>query len=344
MEKDTLMEEKDRLIKTLRERNSYLEAQHENDRMIAFNVVRSIMNIESELSAIRRNIMLSSLFRNRTGKVSSQIERDVDDDIIETKAVLLTEQERQIVKIFGEGASVLTNIRKSASATMPEAAAYRAIMHVREYGLVETVENVHSMGKRNIITIGKLTKTGEAIYKYIVGKDPVEPEMERLKRIHGTYGHGFAVWECLKKLNESGKYESVKTFDEEKTIEPNKHFPDILCIREDGTIEGYAIFENMGIPATSFYARISLLAKTAQDINIVVGNPNEHDKAQRLICAWCKPEKDKKEYKNRIIRLTNYNRLAESVKNKSSFDSWWYVTDKVKDFKPPLGYEGPLGN
>ena len=194
----------------------------------------------------------------------------------------------------------------------------------------------------------RLTKKGRVAYKLITGDEPNEPEMDRICRYHAKLEHGYGIRACQRLLDKSGRYKTVNMFSEKIKLPDGTqgYIPDLSCMRLDengNKVVEYFEFERCKQKDMEYYTKFGKMSMITDEINVITANPSEHDKMQRLLAAWANPKRNIPSYAHKIIRLTNYNKLKDSIEKGKPFSEWWYMTDYVKDFKPPLGYEGPLG-
>jgi hypothetical protein len=275
-----------------------------------------------------------------------------DEQELESGVRLVVSQmadgEKHVLKLIGDGMSVMYEIRKAAAPQVADSTAYRYITSFIKEEIVEAIENINFPGTKKC-TLVKLTKKGRIAYRLITGEDPEEPEMERIRKVHAGYEHGYGIRACQRLLERSERYESVNMFAEKIKLPDGTqgYIPDLKCMRIDESgnkITEYFEFERCKQKDVEYYAKFGKMSMITDEINVIVANPSEHEKMQRLLAAWANPKKTIPGYPRKIIRLSNYNRIRDCITKGKPFAEWWYITDYLKDFKPPMGYVGPLNN
>lgn len=280
------------------------------------------------------------------GKKLSQNDRELENEV----ALLMTgktDHEKSLIKLIGDGMSVMAEVRKAASSSMSESTAHRYLVNLKDDGFFVIEENISYPGTKKC-TLVKLSAKGEVAYRKITGEDPAEPEMERIRKVHANYEHGYGIRACQRLLEKSGRYEYVNMFADKIKLPDGSAFyiPDLKCMRIDengNKIFEYFEYERCKQRDVEYYTKFGKMSMITDEINVIVANPTEQEKMQRLLAAWANPKRSMPGYPRKIIRLTNYNKVRDCIVKGKPFSDWWYVSDYLKDFKPPLGYEGVLG-
>ena len=263
---------------------------------------------------------------------------------VDEPANMRTDTEKEIIRLIGDGMSVSREIRIAAvkKTGASESTIIRYIITLKTDGIIECVENITFPGSKPT-SLCKLTQKGKQLYRELYGNNPATPEMEKLKSFYGNYEIGYGVRACGMLLRSSGLFENVAIYPESIEIDEDTLFqPHIVCKTKAGKPQ-YFEYQRCRQREIEYFARFEMLSKITDEMNIIVANPAEHDRMQLLLAKWANKNKNNPVYRNKVIRLTNYNRIRECVKKGKLFSDWWYVVDKIKDFRPPLGYEGPLG-
>lgn len=260
----------------------------------------------------------------------------------------LTDAEKYLIKLVGDGMSVMAEVRKAASSNISESTSHRYIKALIKEGYVDAEESISFPGTKNN-TLIKLSKKGRIAYRKITGDEPADPEMERIRKVHATYEHGYGIRACQRLLERSQRYESVNMFAEKISLPDGSagYIPDLKCMRVDengNKVIEYFEYERCKQKNVEYYTKFGKMSLITDEINVIVANPSEHEKMQRLLAAWANSKRIMPGYPRKIIRLTNYNKIRECIAKGKPFSDWWYMTDYLKDFKPPLGYEGTLGD
>ena len=259
----------------------------------------------------------------------------------------MIDNEKQILRLIGDGMSVSVEIKNAVKAMgVSNSSSARYLTGLTNDGYLESMTNVSFPGTKGCALV-RLTKKGRVAYKLITGDEPNEPEMDRIRKAHATYEHGYGIRACARLLDKSGRYKTVNMFAEKIPDGTGKYYvPDLACTRIDengNKVVEYFEFERCKQKNMEYFTKFGKMSQICDDINVIVANPSEHDKMQWLLAAWANPKAQMAEYSHKTIRLTNYNRIKDCIEKGKPFSDWWYMTDFVKDFKPPLGYEGPLG-
>jgi len=258
----------------------------------------------------------------------------------------MSDAEKQVLKLIGDGMSVSVEIKNAIKSSVSVSTSARCLSSLTNDGYIECVPNISFPGTKGSALV-RLTKKGRVAYKLITGDEPNEPEMDRIRRVHATYEHGYGIRACARLLDKSGRYKTVNMFpDKIKAGDGTIYIPDLVCMRIDengNKAVEYFEFERCKQKNVEYFTKFGKMSSITEEINVIVANPSEHDKMQRLLAAWANAKADVPSYAHKTIRLTNYNRIKDCIEKKKPFSDWWYMTDFVKDFKPPLGYDGPLG-
>ena len=348
-EMETLLEEKDKLIETPQERNRYLESRNIVEQHKAQETLNAVIKLEDELHNIR-NSLIKNIFRgeNAMKNIDYDTNKDNNDRKPYQKPVIpatdKTDIEKSVIRLVGEGVSVAAEIRSIAAQKtgVSESTVVRALISLTDEGTLVCVPGISCPGTKRM-TLYKLTSQGEKMYRVLFNEEPIVPEMEKLKNAYGNYEQGYAIKACERLLISSGLFNKVVICSESiKNIGEVKFVPHIVCETKDGKTE-YFEFHRCKQKDVEYYNRFQKLSEITDEINIIVANPVEHDKMHLLLAAWAATKKEDPRYRNKTIRMTNYNKIRYCVQNGRPYSDWWYITDKIKDFLPPLGYDGPLG-
>ncbi len=286
----------------------------------------------------------------KTEKAAPVVQSASDTELENTVRLQVQEMmdgEKLLIRLIGDGMSVSVEIKKAAMPHIAESTSHRYIGNLSNEGFIECFTNISFPGTKGC-TLMRLTKKGRVAYKLITGDEPNEPEMDRICRYHAKLEHGYGIRACQRLLDKSGRYKTVNMFSEKIKLPDGTqgYIPDLSCMRLDengNKVVEYFEFERCKQKDMEYYTKFGKMSMITDEINVITANPSEHDKMQRLLAAWANPKRNIPSYAHKIIRLTNYNKLKDSIEKGKPFSEWWYMTDYVKDFKPPLGYEGPLG-
>lgn len=347
-EMETLLEEKNKLIETLQERNRYLESRNIVEQHKAQETLSAVIRLEDELHSIR-NSLIKNIFRDENGIKNIVYEEATSDNgktpcsKNDIRAEDRTEIEKEILKLIGEGMSVGQEIRVHASKNTraSESTVFRFMNSLTEDGILVSIAGISSPELKKAI-LYKLTDHGKEVYRQLFNAEPSVPEMEILKTAYGNYEQGYGVRACEKLLVSSGLFDKVVIDPEGVKSIGGIKLPHLICETKDGKPE-YFEFHRCKQKDVEYYNRFQKLSEITDEINIIVSSPDEHDRMHLLLAAWASSRKDDPHFRNKIIRLTNYNKIRHCVQNKKPFSDWWYITDKLKDLLPPLGYDGPFG-
>lgn len=297
--------------------------------------------VEEEEESSEEGIPSETPVKKAPAKKIPSMADQVMENTVRLIVPTLVDSEIELIKLIGDGMSVSVEIKKAAANSMAEATAHRYFKELLAKSLLEAREHINFPGTKNVVLF-RLSTKGKIAYKLITGNEPNESEMERLKRYHATYEHGYGIRACLRLFQRSNRYKEVQIFaDEIKLPDGVAYRPDLVCTRyEDGKkIVEYFEYERCKQKEAEYYIKFSKMAMITDEINVIVTSPTEHEQMQRYLAFWARPKRKLPGYPQKIIRLTNYNKIKESIDNNKPFHEWWYIEDNLRDFKPPLGSE-----
>lgn len=252
----------------------------------------------------------------------------------------LTDTEKKIIELVGDGMSVSVEIKKAMVNSAGKSTSHNYMRGLAlDKGLLDYRDDVNFPGTKNV-TLYRLSAKGKIAYRIITGNEPNESELDRLMRYHATPEHGYGIRACQRLFMRSDRYTDVQMFANEiKLSDGVAYRPDLVCTRyEDGKkIVEYFEYERYKQNVQEYFIKFGKMAMLTDEINVIVESPTSHEKMQRMLANWAKPKKKIPGYPQKMIRLTNYNRIRDCIDNNKPFHDWWYIEDSLRDFKPPIG-------
>lgn len=274
------------------------------------------------------------LIREKSVPETNQTQEDRTEFILPA----LSDTQKELIKLIGEGMSVSAEIKKAIKDTVSGTTIHRNLKDLAEKGFLEYRKDVNYPGVRGV-SLYRLSAKGKTAYRNITGEDPVEPEMDRMRRFHVTHEHGYGIRACQQLLVRSERYKDVEMFtDEVKLSDGSSYRPDLVCTRYEGDnrIVEYFMYEHGRQTYSDYYKKFDRMAMLSDEINIIVSSPVEQERMQRLLATWAKTKKKTPGYSQKIIRLTNYNRIKDRVDNNKPYQDWWYIEGSLGSFKQPV--------
>lgn len=279
-------------------------------------------------------------------RVKARAEQTLNRTLENTVRLILeniSENDKQIIRIVGEGMSLVPEIKKAVETKkiMSASTAARTLQDLADkVGLMEYHKNVNFPGSKNV-TLFKLSTKGKIAYRMLFNNPPAESEWEKIVRYHARPEHGYGIRSVQRLLSSSNRYNRVQMFSDPISLpDGTKYIPDLVCTRTDANgkqITEYFEYERCKQKDSEYMIKFGKIAMITDEINVIVANPSEHEKMQRLLAAWAEPKKKTPGYPMKIIRLTNYNRIEKSIADGKPYHEWWYIEDTIRDFKMPIG-------
>lgn len=179
----------------------------------------------------------------------------------------------------------------------------------------------------------KLSPLGRDIFHYLFGKDAVEPEMERIRKAHDNYEHGYGIkktailiknMECVREWQADIIFLTRRKEYVVQISENEKYIPDIIITflnKKGKEIRYYIEYETGKCNDSDFIAKCNKMAVVSPYINFVVPKNDEKAKLLAQVEKWRKQISNTRgyiwSYPKIVIRVATFKELQDGDSRKS---------------------------
>lgn len=144
----------------------------------------------------------------------------------------------------------------------------------------------------------RLSAEGQDVYRYLFGKEPVEPEMNLILKNHSSLEHGYGIKKAaellmdakyVKKLQADVVYMTRAKEYTVKTGEKSSYIPDIVIVytgKNGSQYRVYYEYETAKCQGTDFYAKCYKIASFSRFVNILVPGKDEKEIILKELEQW----------------------------------------------------------
>ena len=318
-----------------------MKAEAEKDQDCMIEAVRLLHGVDGKGKDARRLLLGRLLDKEVTPysnvesilKTVATVNTEKTEKKDTTKANIseLTDDEKELLLIIGRtGMSLSTEIRKASGIGLADAS--RALRQLQEEGYVNS-KSIYSIPNIKGCSLNRLTMQGYDAYKSITGEEPKEPEMEVLRARYGSYEQGYGVRAVAMLLDTTGRYTSTNIFSAPVLLADGvKYYPEVKCVYQDKEgnwqIDYYLFFTGKN-RMLEYLVKISKLSMITDRIHIIVQDEDKLDRIRKDITQWCETKTYLASYAGKVIRLTSYRKLSESIKNGWKYEDWWVSQETI---------------
>ncbi len=240
-----------------------------------------------------------------------------------------------ILKFIGKtGLSIMKDIRNELARTMSDSKAWRNLKKLQEFGYIDEM-SITAAGARHF-SLCCLTQAGEATYTLLTGKSPEEPEMEKLRNAYTTYERGYSVKAFKNLFEEAGAFSAVSTCNEPIHVDEKgrSYAPDIRCeVMDKDEKESVSYYDYVSSKEgeSACYGKLDNLYEVTDEIHILVSCACELENIKSIILEWAFRKKHMPGFTQKRIRVTDYTRIKQCLKNGLQFNDWWSTDTMLKN-------------
>lgn len=144
----------------------------------------------------------------------------------------------------------------------------------------------------------RLSELGRDVYRYLFGKDPVEPEMNAIVKNHSSLEHGYGIKRTAEMLMEAKYVKKLQaevvymTRDKKYTVktgEKTSYIPDIVLVytgKNGSEYREYYEYETAKCQGTDFFAKCNKIAFFSRAVNIIVPGKDEKEIVLKELEQW----------------------------------------------------------
>lgn len=187
-------------------------------------------------------VLSSTTTEKEQNKNSDQIEKQSE---ISQNIIKLSPLAENIVKVIGKyGVAESSDIEKCLKDEGIKCTSISVTNNLKFLIEMEILSNYQISTGRRTFFVYQLTETGKVLYKTLYNEEPVESEIERLRKEHDNLEHAYVIKDVCKVLKEKLNYKRVSMDREQNTIKlPNgqAYIADIIGEDENGKVKYFEV-------------------------------------------------------------------------------------------------------
>ena len=326
-----VLQEKSRLIKKVQELTERVKSYKElNDEFQAqyYDLVEQMNKLKEENNKKPVDAKANTTEEEQKTYTIDELNKDImanlpeEKPVREQKAIMKiipiekarelfnTEECLAIAKVLGsEGISEFPLIQKKVRQDgISESRFETLITNMEKENIVEVIKVTTFQRNTGLRLIKLKEEVGYMLYKEAFGKNPVEPEMEIIRKENDNYEHGYSIKDTLNVLKENYGFEEISMSRKENTISISKDnmktwIPDIIGINPVTTKKEYFEVELGNHNEENFNYKLDKALYVTSELKIITSNKIQADRILGKVKAWYN---QKKTYPNILIRVYTF--------------------------------------